>query len=44
MDREATGVNVPMPVCYSAEKGYNVISFPDLTVDPISSERISLAA
>lgn len=42
--REATGVNVPMPVCYSAEKDYNITSFLDLIVDSIPSERRPLAA
>ena len=41
--REATGVNVPMPVFYSAKKGYNITSFLDLIVDHIPSECRPLA-
>lgn len=41
--QEATGVKVPMPVYYSAEKNYNITAFLDLIVDSIPSERRPLA-
>ena len=37
--KEATGASVPMPVCYSAEKDYNIASFLDLIIDAIPSAR-----
>lgn len=41
---EATGVRVPLPVCYSAEKDYNIDRFLDLIVDAIPAERRPLSA
>lgn len=36
---EATGVNIPIPVCYSAEKDYNISSLLDLIINSIPSRR-----
>lgn len=42
--KEAAGVNVPLPVCYSAEKDYNMTSLLDLIADSIPAERRPWAA
>lgn len=36
---EATGVNIQLPICYSAEKNWNIDKFLDLIIDNIPSER-----
>ena len=36
---EATGVKVPMPVCYSAEKDYTITSLLDMIVSAIPTSR-----
>lgn len=40
--REATGLTIPMPVCYSAEKDYNIPALLDLIVDSVPTRRRSL--
>ncbi len=42
--REATGACVPLPVCYSAEKDYNVPQLLDLVVNSMPRERRRLCA
>lgn len=41
---EATGVRGRRPVCYSAEKGYNVGKFLDMIIDNMPKERRKLVA
>lgn len=41
---EATGVKIPRPVCFSAEKNYNVGKLLDMIVDNMPKERRNLAA
>lgn len=41
---EATGVRVRRPVCYSAEKGYNVGKFLDMIIDNMPKERRKIVA
>ena len=40
--REATGVRVPKPIYYSAEKNYNVESLLDMIIDYMPKERRKL--
>ena len=42
--REATGVTVPLPVCYSAEKDYNIPALLDIIIDSVPAERRSICA
>lgn len=42
--REATGVDVKMPVCYSAEQNYHVEELLDLIIDNMPRERRKLVA
>ena len=42
--REATGVRVPKPIYYSAEKNYNVESLLDMIIDYMPKERRQLKA
>lgn len=37
--KEATGVTVKSPICYSAEKNYNVEKFLDMIIDNMPKER-----
>ena len=42
--RQTTGLTIPMPVCYSAEKDYNIPALLDMLVDSVPTERRSLCA
>jgi len=41
---EATGVKIVKPICYSAEKGYNVKKLLDLIIDHMPRKRRKLVA
>lgn len=40
--REATGIDIPLPVCYSAEKNYNITCLLDMIISVIPSARREL--
>lgn len=37
--KEATGITIPKPICYSAEKGYNVEKLLDMVIDNMPKTR-----
>jgi predicted GTPase len=41
--KEATGVMIPLPVYYSAEKNYNITKLLDLIIDHIPNSRRIIA-
>ena len=41
---EATGVEINMPICYSASSGYNVSALLDLLVESVPDQRRSIVA
>jgi len=42
--KEGTGVTIKKPVCYSAERGYNIVKLLDLIIDSMPRERRKLVA